>query len=120
MVLNFTCKTCSTVEVQEDDSPRNIVISGEEFETIPTFCNLGDVIGQSRGCPDAANASIHSAWKAFHELLPILSNPGITLVNRGNVFTTSIQSVLLCRSETWFLSKEDLYRVITCDFAMIH
>ena len=76
--------------MQKNDCPRNIVINGEEFDIVPTFCHLRHVVGHSGGCADAATAYIGSSWKAFHELLPILTNPGISLVNRGNVFPTSI------------------------------
>ena len=49
----------------------------------------------------SVTARIGSAWKAFHELLPILTNKGISLVNRGKVFKACVRSVLLYGSETW-------------------
>ena len=64
------------------------------------FCCLGDVIGQAGGCTDAVTARIGSAWKAFHELLPILTNRGISLANRGKVFKACVRTVLLYGSET--------------------
>lgn len=58
-IENFTYSTCSTVEVQKDDSPRNVIINVEEFETVPTFSSLRGLIGPSRGFADAATACVH-------------------------------------------------------------
>ena len=76
-------------------------------------------MGQAGGCSDAVTARISKAWKAFHELLPILTNKGISLVNRGKVFKACVRTVLLYRSETWPLSTEVLGRIKRCDHAMI-
>ena len=56
------------------------------LEVVPTFCYLGDTVGQSGGCADAINARIVSSWKAFRALLPVLTNRGINLKTRGYVF----------------------------------
>ena len=50
------------------------MIDGDEFDMLKEFCYLGDVCGESGGCADAATSRIRSAWQAFHELLPILTN----------------------------------------------
>ena len=76
-VDNFVCRSCTTPAVP-DDARQSIVIDGDEFDMVNEFCYLGDVCGESGGCADAATSRIRSAWKAFHELLPILTNRGIT------------------------------------------
>ena len=83
---NFICKTCSTTTRVVDPFPNCITINRGELEIVSEFCYLGDVIGQTGGCTDAVSSRIGSAWKAFHELLPILTNKGISLINRGKVF----------------------------------
>ena len=72
------------------------------------FCYPGDVTGQAGGCTNAVSAHIESAWKAFHEFLPILKNLGISLVNCRTVFKARITSVILYGSETWPLPTEEL------------
>ena len=67
-----------------------ITIDRDEFEIVREFCYLGNVIGQAGGCTDALTACIGSAWKAFHELLPILTNKSISLVNCGKVFKACV------------------------------
>ena len=65
--------------------------------------------------------SVHvgSVWNAFHELLPILTKKGISLVNRGKVFKACVRSVLLYGNETWPLYREYLSQIRKCDHAMI-
>ena len=118
-VVSFLCKTCTTHVEPTNHMPKKINIGGDEFETVGSFCYLGDVLGQAGGCADAVTARIRSAWKAFHELLPIITNRGVFLAKRGNLFVTCARTVLLHGSETWPLSKEDLYRLKRCDRAMI-
>ena len=117
-VENFVCKSCTTPAVP-DDVRQSIVIDGDEFDMVKEFCYLGDVCGESGGCGDAATSRIRSAWKAFHELLPILTNRGISLPHRGNIFNTCIRRVLLHASDTWPLTQYDLTRIRKCDHAMI-
>ena len=92
---DFICKTCSTITGDTNPSATSISIGSEEFEVVSKFCYLGDVIGQAGGCTDAVTARIGSAWKAFHELLPILTNRGISLANHGKVFKACVRTVLL-------------------------
>ena len=119
-VVNFVCKTCCTPALPENQLPEKINVDGDEFDTVSEFGYLGDVVGQAGGCADAVTARIRSAWKAFHELLPLITNRGIYLAKRGNLFVTCARSVLLYGSETWPLSKDDLYRLKRCDHAMLH
>ena len=107
----FICKTCSTTTGVVDPFRTCITIKRDEFEIFSEFCYLGDVIGQAGGCTDAVNAHTGSAWKAFHQLLTILTNKGISIVNHGRVFKACVRSVLLYGSETWPLSAEDLSQI---------
>ena len=70
---DFMCKTCSTITGDTNPSPTSISIESKEFEVVSEFCYLGDVIEQAGGCTNTVTARIGSAWKAFHELLPILT-----------------------------------------------
>ena len=90
----------------------------DEFEILSEFCYLGHLIGQAGGCTDVVTARIGSAWKAFQELLPVLTNKGISLGNRGKAFKACVRSVLLYGSETWPLSTEDLSGIHHDDVTM--
>ena len=96
----FICKTCLTTTGGVDPFSTCITIDRDKFEIVSEFFYLGDIIGQAGGCTDAVIAHIGSAWKAFHELLPIITNKGISLVNRRKAFTACVRSALLNESET--------------------
>ena len=95
---DFICKTCSTFV--DDPFPTYITIDEDKFEAVREFCYLGDVIRQAGGYIDAVTARIRSAWKAFHELLPILTNRGISLLSRCIELKACVRSVLPYGSET--------------------
>ena len=75
-------------------------VGEDTFEAVPTFQYVGDVIGESCGCVDATCARITAAWKSFRQLLPIITNRGISLRNRGNIFSSCIRKSLLYGCET--------------------
>ena len=83
---DFICKTYSTTTGAVYLFPTCITINRDEFETVSSSCYFGDVIGQAGRCTDAVSSHIGSAWKAFHELQPLLTNKGISLVNHGKIF----------------------------------
>ncbi|KAI8513519.1 hypothetical protein Bbelb_101580 [Branchiostoma belcheri] len=65
-----------------------------------SFCYPGDMISQSGGCSEAVTARIKSAWKSFHELLPILTNSYIY-------------------KPTWAVTAEDMKRLTRSDRDMV-
>ena len=95
---DFICETCSATTGAVDPFPTSKTINRDEFEIVKELCYCGDVTGQASGCTDAVTVLIGSAWKAFHELLPILTNKCISLINRGKVFKTCVRSVILYES----------------------
>jgi hypothetical protein len=52
-----------------------------------------------------------STWKKLWELLPILTNRGISLLKRVYVYSACVRSPLLYASETWPLTARGLPRV---------
>ena len=123
LFINFVSKIGSVLSIcfptMSIFFPTCITIDRDQLEIVSEFCYLGDVIGRAGGCTDTKSARIGSTWKAFHELLPILTNKGMSLVNRGKVFNACIRKVVLYGKETWPLSTEDLSRIKRCEHAMI-
>ena len=92
----FSCRKCNGEIVPPDSWNSTQVHIGEDtFEAVSTFRYLGDVIGESSGCVDATSARITAAWNGFRQLLPIITNHGISLGNRGNIFSSCIRKILL-------------------------
>ena len=68
---------------------------------------------------DAVNTRVRSAWKKFHELLPIFGDRCISFEKRGYLYNSCVRSVMLYASETWPMTTEVLSRLRRNDNAMI-
>ena len=96
-----------------------MLIGDEKLEVVDAFCYLGDMSDQTGGCFNAITARIGSAWKNFRDLLPVLSNKGISLRLRGHAYNACIRSILLYTSETWPAKADDINRLIRTDNSMV-
>ena len=78
----FRCKKCKGENVLTDSlNTAQVHVDEDTFEAVPTFQYLG-------GCADATGTHITAAWKGFRQLLPIISDRGISLRNQGNIFSS--------------------------------
>jgi len=58
------------------------------------------------GDADAAvEARIRIGWNKFRQLVPLLTNRDISLIRRGRLHSSSVQSSMLHGSETWPVRK---------------
>ena len=96
-----------------------IHVGEDTFKAVQTFQYLGDVIGESGGCVDATSARISAAWKGFRKLLPINTNRGISLKNRGNIFSSCIRKILPYGCKTWPASSEIICCLTSDDNGMV-
>ena len=116
---SYKCSVCLGTNNVVTHIPLKIVVCDEELEVVDSFPYLGDSIGQTGGCFDATTDRIRSAWKAFHSLLPVLTNSGIAFKVRGHAYMACVRSVLLYASETWALKIEDVNHIKRNDNMMI-
>ena len=97
----FRCKKCKGESAPTGSLNFTQVHTVEDtVEAVPTFQYFGDVIGESDDCVDATSACITTAWKSFRQLLPIITNRGISLKKYGNIFSSCIRKSLLYGCET--------------------
>jgi len=60
------------------------------------------------GDADAAvEARIRIGWNKFRQLVPLLTNPDISLIRRGRPYSSCVRSTMLHGSETWPVRKEN-------------
>ena len=116
----FRCKKCID-ELYPTDSLNSIQVHvGEDiFEAVPTFQSLGDVMEESGGCLDSTSARITAAWKGFRQLLPIITNRGISLRNRVNIFSSCIRKSQLYGCKTWPTSSKIIHCLTSADNAIV-
>ena len=70
------------------------------------------------GCDSAVKTRVRSAWKKFHEYLPILIGKDFSLKLKGKVYATCV-SCLMHGSETWPMKVEHELKLNRTEMSMI-
>ena len=55
-----------------------------------------------------AEARIRIGWNKFRQLVPLLTNKDVSLIMRGRLYSSCVQSNMLHGSETWPVRKENV------------
>ena len=63
----FMCRRCDGT-IQEADLAKDLVVDGETYGCVKSFCNLGDSLDGDGGPDLAATARIRNGWMKFREL----------------------------------------------------
>ena len=63
----FRCRRCDGT-IQEVDLAEDLMVDGETYECVKSFCYLGDTLDGDGGADLAATARIRSGWMKFREL----------------------------------------------------
>ena len=70
VVDGFRCKRCDGT-IQGADLAGGLVVDGETYGCVNSFCYLGDILAGESGA-DLATAKIRNGWMKFRELWPFL------------------------------------------------
>ena len=57
----FRCRRCDGT-IQEADLAEDLILEGETYECVKSFCYLGNTIEGDGGANHAATASIRNGW----------------------------------------------------------
>jgi len=55
----------------------------------------------------AVETGIRIGWNKFRQLAPLLTNKDISLIVRRKLYSSCVESNMLCRSENWPIRKEN-------------
>jgi len=77
------------------------------LEVVDKFCYLGDMLSVDRDADAAVEARIRIGWNKFRQLVPLLANRDISLIRRGRLYSSCVQSSMLHEHETWPVRKEN-------------
>ena len=69
----FRCRRCDGT-IQEVELAEDLMVVGETYECVNSFCYLGDTLDGDGGADLAATASIRNGWMKFRELFPFLTS----------------------------------------------
>ena len=71
------------------------------------FCYLGDMLSVDGDADAAVEARIRIRWNKFGQLVPLLTSKDVSLIMRGRLYSSCVQSSMLHGSETWAVRKEN-------------
>ena len=66
----FRCRRCGG-RIQEADLAEDLMVDGETYERVKSFCYLGDTLDGDGGADLAATYRIRNGWMKFRELFSI-------------------------------------------------
>ena len=69
------------------------ISNGISLENVDKFCYLGDMLDADGGRDSVVTARVRSAWKKFHEYLPILTGKEFSLKLKGKVYATYVSEL---------------------------
>jgi len=109
----YSCAKCVGGRSAEGgvDEQEVVLEDGSSLECTNRFCYLGDMLGAAGGCGEASRTRVRAAWGQFHEFASLLTRRGTPLKQKGRVYRTCVQSVMVYASETWAVRVEEEQRM---------
>ena len=83
--------------IQAVDLAEDLLVYGETYECVKSFCYLGDTLDGDGGADLAATARIRNGWMKFRELLPFLTSRAPPLEMKGRVYSSCVRSSIVRR-----------------------
>jgi len=103
---SFICRGCLNPVTSTGRTSVDIGVSAN-LEVVDKFCYLGDMLSVDGDADAAMEARIRTGWNKFGQLVPLLTNRDISLIRRGRLNSSCVQSSMLHGSQTWPVRKEN-------------
>ena len=94
--LSVTSTGCTSVDIGFNAN----------LELVDKFCYLGDMLSVDGYTNAAVETRIWIGYNKFRQLTPLLTNKDISLIVRGRLYSSCVQSDMLLGSETWPIRKQ--------------
>ena len=91
---SFKCLSCLHLQENNDDTQK-IRLNNIKYERVEKFCYLGDMLSAGGGVEANCFTCIHTGWKKFRELLPLLTSR-VFSHKMKKTFTKLASGVLCC------------------------
>ena len=121
VMKSFICRGCSNPVISTGRSSVDIGASAN-LEVVENFCYLGDMLsvdGVDGDADAAVEAIFRIGWNKFRQLVPLLTNRDISLIRRGRLYSSCVQSSMLHGSETWLVTKENEVTLQQAEMRMV-
>ena len=90
-----------------------------KLELVDKFCYLGDMLGVDGDADAVVEARIRIGWNKFRQLVPLLTNKDVSLIMRGRLYSSCVQSSMLHGSENWPVWKEYVVALQRVEMRMV-
>ena len=97
--VETVCRRCDGT-IQEVDLAEDLMVDGETYECVNSFCYLGDTLDGDGVADFADTARIRNGWMKFRESLPFLTSRAPPLEMKGRVYASCVRSSMTYGSET--------------------
>ena len=84
-----------------------------KLELVDKFCYLGDMLMQ------LWRPELEIGWNKFRQLVPLLTNKDVSLIMRGRLYSSCVRSIMLHRSETWLVRKDNVVALQRAEMRMV-
>jgi len=118
VMRSFICRGCSNAVTSTGHTSVDIGASAN-LEVVDKFCYLGDMLSVDGDADVAVEARIRIGWNKFRQLAPLLTNRDISLIRRGRLYSSCVQSSMLHESETWPVGKENEVALQRAEMRMV-
>ena len=118
VMRSFICRGCSNPVISTGHTSVDIGASAN-LEVVGKFCSLGDMLSVDGDADAAVEARIQIGWNKFRELVPLLTNRDISLIRRGRLYSSCLQSSMQHGSETWPVRKENEVALQRAEMRMV-
>jgi len=92
---------------------------GTNLELVDKFCYLGDMLSVDGDADATMETRIRVGWNKFGHLVPLLTNKDMSLIVRGRLYSSCVQSSMLHGSETWPIRKENKVALQWAEMGMV-
>jgi len=103
---SFICKSCMNPVTGIGHTNLDIGVNAN-LELVDIFCYLGKILSVDGNADATAETKIQIGWNKFKQLVPLLTNKGISLIVEGDCTAVVCESSTLHGSETWPLIEEN-------------
>jgi len=117
-VKSFICRGCLNPVISIGHTSVDIGASAN-LEVVDKFCCLGDMLSMDGDADAAVEARIQTGWNKFRQLVPVPTNRDRSLISRGRLYSSYVQSSMLHGSETWPVRKENEVALQRAEMRMV-
>ena len=99
---SFRCRRCDGT-IQEAALVDDLMVDGETYECVKSFCYLGNTLDRDGGADLATTVKItriRNGWMKFRDPLPFLTSRAPPVEMKGRVYASCVRSSMTSGGET--------------------